>query len=291
MNTPLLSRRSLLGAGLALPVVGLIPAKEHGTKSLRAIEREYDVRLGVYARNLATGQSMTHRQDERFAMCSTFKTLVTAVVLRDHDQAGEVLDRVITYTEADLLPNSPITSQHVADGMTVRALCDATLRFSDNCAANLLLDVIGGPPAVTAFVRTLGDCKTRLDRYETDLNTGYPGDLRDTTTPEALGQTYRKLIVGNALSRADRGILRAWMLDNQTSGTRFRAALPEGWTLADKTGGGGYASNNDAGVAFTTDGDPIVIVVLTVKDSPTATPDNNAIVDAARLVFDRLGPR
>jgi beta-lactamase class A len=284
------SRRSLLAAGLTLPIAGLISTEPASatTTSLRDIERQYDVHLGVYARNLVTGRTLQHRAHERFAMCSTFKTLAAAALLRDLDQNGEVLDRLITYTEADLLPNSPITEQHVDEGMTNRALCDAMLRFSDNAAANLILRQLGGPRAITRFARSVGDCVTRLDRYETELNTAYPGDPRDTSTPHALATTYAKLLVGKALPPADNAVLEAWMLDNQTSFTRFRAALPDGWTLADKTGGGGYGSNNDAGAAYTTDGTPIVIVGMARTFDPDAAADNRPLVDVARLVFGRL---
>ncbi|MBM7784962.1 class A beta-lactamase [Tenggerimyces flavus] len=290
-RTRTVSRRSLLGAGFALPVAGLIPASQAAAArtTVRDIERQYGVRLGVYARNLATKRTLAHRAYERFAMCSTFKTLAASALLRDHDQHGEVLAKRITYTAADLVANSPITEQHVADGMTNRELCDAMLRFSDNTAANLVLRQLGGPRAITRFARSVGDCTSRLDRYETELNTAHPGDPRDTTTPNALAATYTKLLVGKALPAHDRATLKAWMLDNQTSGTRFRAALPEGWTLADKTGGGGYGSNNDAGIAYQPDGTPIVIVVMGRTFDPDATADNRPIVDVARLVFDRLG--
>lgn len=289
-STRTVSRRSLVGAGLALPIAGLIPASQATASptTVRDIERQYGVRLGVYARNLTTGQTIEHRAYDRFALCSTFKTIAAAALLRDHDQNGEVLAKRITYTAADLVANSPITEQHVADGMTNRELCDAMLRYSDNTAANLVLRQLGGPRAITRFARSIGDCVTRLDRYETELNTAYPWDLRDTTIPNALAATYVKLLVGNALPPNDKATLKEWMLDNQTSGTRFRAALPAGWTLADKTGGGGYATNNDAGIAYQPDGTPIVIVVMARTFDPDATADNRPIVDVARLVFDRL---
>ena len=285
------TRRSLLAAALALPVAGMVSTGQASatTTSIRDIERQYGVTLGVYARNLATQRTLTHREDKRFAMCSTFKTLAAAALLRDHDRNGEVLDKLIRYSQDDLVINSPITEKHVADGMTNRELCDAALRYSDNTAGNLLLRQLGGPNAITRFARSLGDHVTRLDRYEIELNTAYPCDPRDTSTPRALATTYTKLLVGNALEPHDKATLKDWMLANTTSGTRFRAALPTGWTLADKTGAGGYGTNNDAGVAYQPDGTPIVIVVLARTYNPDAVADNRPIVDAARLVFERLG--
>lgn len=288
------TRRSLLAAALALPVAGLVStgqasATTTASTTIRDIERQYSVTLGVYARNLATQRTLAHREDKRFAMCSTFKTLAASALLRDHDQNGEVLDKLIRYTQEDLVMNSPITEKHVADGMTNRELCDAALRYSDNTAANLILRQLGGPSAITRFARSLGDDVTRLDRYEIELNTAYPCDPRDTSTPRALATTYTKLLVGNALQPHDRTTLKDWMLANTTSGARFRAVLPAGWTLADKTGVGGYGSNNDAGIAYQPDGTPIVIVVFARTYDPDAVADNRPIVDVARLVFERLG--
>jgi beta-lactamase class A len=265
-------------AGTALPPV----RRRAGLASseLQALEAQYDARLGVYARNLRTGAAMLHRQHERFAMCSTFKPIAAAAVLRDSG-CEDILDRRIYYPPADIVVNSPITAQHVDDGMTVRELCDAAIRFSDNTAGNLLLRLIGGPVGLTRFARSIGDRETRLDRWEVALNSAIPGDPRDTTTPAALAATYVRLVFGNRL-------IREWMLANQTSFTRFRAGLPEGWTLADKTGGGDYGSVNDAGVAWNPDGVPIVIVALSVKSTQNATADNRLLADVARLVARTL---
>ncbi len=288
-TTSQVSRRTLITWAAMGSAAALLPstaeaADRSGPPGLDALERQYGARLGVYARNLVTGRTLAHRHRERFAMCSVFKPLAAAAVLRDLDHDGEVLDRRIHYSAADIVVNSPVTSEHIDDGMTVRELCDAAIRFSDNTAGNLLLRLLGGTAAITRFARSLGDRYTRLDRWEPDLNTAYPGDARDTTTPAAIAGSYARLVLGNALAPCDSELLRDWMLSNQTSLTRFRAGLPEGWTLADKTGAGGYGSLNDAGIAWKPDGTPVVIVALSVKATSTATADNRMMADVARLV-------
>ncbi|MBB5122967.1 hypothetical protein AF335_14350 [Streptomyces eurocidicus] len=77
--------------------------------------------------------------------------------------------------------------------MTVGELCDATIRFSDNLAGNLLLRELGGPTAITRFCRSIGDRTTRLDRWEPELNTAEPSRVTDTTSPRAIGRTYGRL--------------------------------------------------------------------------------------------------
>lgn len=105
---------------------------------LRALERRHGARLGAVARNTVTGATVLYRAGERFPMCSTFKTLAAAAVLRDLDRHGEVLAKRIRYTRADLVPNSKKCEENLATGMTVAELCDATIRYSDNTAGNLL---------------------------------------------------------------------------------------------------------------------------------------------------------
>lgn len=285
------SRRSLLAAGAALPVAGLLGGASRQPE-LKTLESEHKARLGVYAVNTRTGATVAYRADERFAFCSTFKTLPAAAILRDKPDA--FLATLIPYTATDLVTYSPITENHVGKGMRVDEICAAAIQFSDNTAGNLMLRQIGGPAGVTRFCRSLGDPITRQDRWETALNSAIPGDPQDTSTPRALGTTYRKLLLGDALSPAKRQRLRGWLLGNTTSANRFGAGLPAGWLIADKTGSGSYATGNDAGVAWTGRGTPILITVLTTKDGPNADPnaaaDEALVAEAARIVARTLAP-
>jgi beta-lactamase class A len=289
-ESEILGRRTLLTAGTATAAALLTGAPAHAatTDRLRELESQHGARLGVFAHNLATGRTVRHHADERFPICSLFKTLAAAAVLRDLDQDGEVLDKRIHYTADDVVENSDITEDHVATGMTVRELADAAIRFSDNTAGNLLLRELGGPTAITRFARSLGDPVTRLDRWEPELNSAEPGRVTDTTTPRAIGRTYARLVLGDALNRPDRDLLTHWLLNNTTSVNRFRAGLPKAWALADKTGGGSYGTNNDAGIAWTEDGTPLVLVVQTTKPEQGATPDHALIVKTAELLADTL---
>ncbi|UXY31625.1 class A beta-lactamase [Streptomyces sp. HUAS TT20] len=295
-------RRGLFKAGLAASAAVLTPAvttssasaqTSHQLRSveseLRELEQRYVARLGVYARNVRTGQVVSHRARERFAMCSTFKAVAAAAVLRAHGHCSP-LDKVIHYPPADLLPNSPRTEAHVDTGMSVADLCAAAIQYSDNTAGNLLLREIGGPAGLTGFFRSIGDRVSRLDRWETDLNTAVPGDLRDTTTPAAIGGCVERLALGRALADADRERLVTWLKGNTTSGQRFRAGLPGDWVVADKTGTGDYATANDIGVAWTTRRTPLVLAVLSSKTTRDAPVDNALIESAARILAHALAP-
>jgi beta-lactamase class A len=298
--TSSVTRRGLLKAGLATSTAVLTTAVSPGIapahaasgsveQQLHELEGTYAARLGVYARNFRTGQTVAYRAHERFAMCSTFKTIAAAAILRDHHRCASV-DTVVYYPPADILPNSPITQQHVDTGLAMGEICAAAIQYSDNAAGNLMLRQIGGPQGLTRFFRSIGDQVSRLDRWETELNTAVPGDLRDTTTPDAIGRSYERLVLGRALRPADRDQLVTWLKGNTTSGQRFRAGLPKDWILGDKTGTGAYATANDIGVAWTTRGTPIVLAVLSSKATQDAPITNALIADTARILAAALAP-
>jgi beta-lactamase class A len=203
-----------------------------------------------------------HRADERFPFCSTFKMMLSAAIL---SREPALLKKHIKYDKSDLVSYSPVTSKHVADGMTVAELCEATLQISDNAAANLLMKQIGGPAAVTAFARSIGDTEFRQERWETALNTALPGDVRDTTTPLAMAKSLQKLVLGEALPAAARKQLKDWMLGNTTGATRIRAGVPAGWPVADKTGSGDYGTVNDIAVIWPPGKAPIVLAVYVTQ--------------------------
>src|SRR5215471_10283730 len=193
------SRVSSMVAALLL----LLAASSPGSTSdfanrILSIEQRTGARIGVAALDTASLKRLDYRSEERFPMCSTFKFLAAAGVLKRVDEKQEKLDRFASYSAKDILEYSPVTKAHLEDGgMLLGALCAAAIEQSDNTAGNLLLDAIGGPMGLTNFSRTLGDKVTRLDRKEPELNTAMPGDERDTTTPAAMCLDMQRLLLGN----------------------------------------------------------------------------------------------
>jgi beta-lactamase class A len=249
----------------------------------RAIEARVGGRLGVAVLDTATGELAGQRLDERFPMCSTFKSLAAALVLARVDAGQERLDRRIVVTPADLLEWAPVTSKRVGGaGMTLAELCEAAITVSDNTAANLLLASAGGPAGVTAFVRRLGDDVTRLDRTEPALNESAPGDPRDTSTPRAMARTLRRLMLGDALSDRGRAQLVQWMSANTTGGQRLRAGVPSDWRVADKTGTGRLGSTNDVGVLWPPRRAPLVVVAYLTGTRAPGDAREAALADVAR---------
>jgi len=241
---------------------------------LASIEKGVDGRLGVAVHDLETGLQAGHRSNEPFPMCSTFKLLAAALVLRRVDQGKERLDRHVAIRRSDIISYSPAVEQRVGNDMTVAELCEAAVTLSDNAAANLLLASFGGPHAVTAFARSLGDRITRLDRNEPTLNESIPRDPRDTTSPTAMLGNIRKLVLDDALTAPSRQQLANWLIASKTGDKRLRAKLPAGWRAGEKTGSGAHGSTNDVGVIWPAQGGPIVVAAyLTQTAAPPEARD------------------
>jgi len=255
------------------------------TATLSRLEADIGGRLGVSLVDTAGGRHWGYRADERFPMCSTFKFLAAAAVLRRVDEGKEQLARRIVYRQQDLVPYSPTTGKHTGGiGLSLAQLCEAAITLSDNTAANLMLESMDGPAGMTRFVRSLGDDLTRLDRNEPTLNEAVPGDPRDTTTPAAMTADLRQLVLGNALTPASRQQLVQWLVANQTGDKRVRAGLPKGWKVGDKTGTGRLGTANDVGVVWTEKGAPLLFAVYLTENAATDARRDAVHAEVGRLI-------
>lgn len=249
------------------------------------LEKQNGGRLGVAVISLSGERLLSVRGNERFAMCSTFKALLGAAVLARVDAQRESLGRMISYQESDLLDYAPITKDNLASGgMSIAALNEASIQYSDNTAANLLLDTIGGPAALNAFLRSLGDTTTRLDRNEPSLNTNLANDDRDTSTPSAMASSMQKLFYGKTLSLTSKEQLKAWMFGNTTGDARLKAGFDKNWLIGDKTGTGPHGAVNDIAIVYPRGLPPFVIAVFYTGSSASAEVKNKVIADVASLV-------
>jgi beta-lactamase class A len=280
-----------LAAGAPRQALAAPPPGSTTEELIAGLEQAHDAVIGLFAVNLISGVTIAHRAQDPFAMCSTFKTYAAARVLKMDERGQLTLDQKVLVDPAAVVANSPRTEPRAGTEMTLSELCEAALQVSDNTAANLLLHTIGGPPAVTAFARSIGDQQTRLDRWETELNSAIPADLRDTSTPEALGGGYRTLLGAEAPGPPQLRVLEGWMRANETSS--LRAGLPPGWTTADKTGSGDYGTANDIGIAYGPDGQHVLLAIMTRSqaDDPAAESLRPVIGELTALVLPRLTER
>ena len=284
----MIDRRVVLMAA-PLAAAGWTARAAAPVSALRALEHKTGGRIGVFAQNLDTGAKLAWRADERFVMCSTFKASLAACVLARVDQGQERLDRMVAYGAKDLVDYAPTAKENLSKGgMTVSDLCKAAVELSDNTCANLLLDAIGGPAALTAFWRRTGDDVSRLDHNEPMLNRSPPGDPHDTTTPVAMAGNLRRFVLGRVLSSPSRERLTDWMIGCQTGANRLRAGLPKDWLIGDKTGNNGKDAAGDLLVAWPNPGAPLLIAMYTQGGSPTPAGLDEAFAEVGRLAARAL---
>ncbi len=288
-------RRIFLLAAASLPLAAIWPfRKASGDDDLsfearfEQIEERLQGRLGLFAIDTGDGKQLGYRADERFPMCSTFKMLLASAVLQRSMREADLMRRHIGYGREELVAHSPVTEEHAGEGMTVGDLCAAAIQYSDNTATNLLIRMLGGPAAVTAFARSIGDAEFRLDRWEPDLNTAEPGDPRDTSTPRAMGSSLWRLALGEALGRSQRRQLQDWLCGNTTGAMRIQAAIPPDWRIGDKTGSGDYGTANDIAVLWPPHRAPVVMAIYTTRHDKTAAPRSDIVASAARVAVHWL---
>jgi beta-lactamase class A len=283
-----MNRRDVLCSTLALLASPAL-AQRAPIAALADYERDSGGHIGVYAKNLKTGALLSWRAHERFLMCSSFKASLAASVLGRVDRGQARMDELIAYGPADLMEWAPVAKQNLEKGaMSVADMCAAAVELSDNTCANALLARFGGPPALTAFWRSIGDTVSRLDHNEPELNRTPPGDPRDTTTPAATAGNLHKLILGTALSPASREHLTNWMLGCKTGDNRLRAGLPKDWRVGDKTGNNGKDAAIDIAVTWSTRGEPVVVCAYTRGGAPTSRQVDDVFAQIGRYVGTHL---
>src|SRR5437762_9596754 len=259
------------------------------TNRILSIEQRTGARIGVAALDTGSGKRLDYRSEERFPMCSTFKFLAAAAVLKRVDNGQEKLHRFVFYGANDILEYAPVTKAHLKDGgMTLGALCAAAIEQSDNTAGNLLLDAIGGPIGLTNFARTIGDKVTRLDRKEPKLNSAIADDERDTTTPAAMLADMLQLLLGNTLSPSSRHQLEQWLQANETGASMIRAGVPTSWIIGDKTGRGANGATNDIAVMDPPGRGPVLLVIYSAGSTATANDRAAVLAEAAKIVTGSL---
>ncbi|MFT5234874.1 MAG: beta-lactamase class A [Shewanella sp.] len=251
------------------------------------IEQRISGRIGVSIFDTQSKQSWDRNGNERFPMMSTFKTLACAKMLQDLD-SGHLDMNTETEVKADkLLAWSPVTQKLVGSTITVQKACEATMLTSDNTAANIVLQHVGGPQGVTDFLRSVGDNVTRLDRTEPELNQANPGDLRDTTTPNAMVKTLNNLLLGGVMTEVSKTQLKFWMQQNKVSDTLLRSVLPKGWFIADRSGAGGYGSRGITAIIWNTKRAPLIISIYLTETELSMAERDSVIAEIGEEILNK----
>ncbi|MEM9448403.1 MAG: class A beta-lactamase [Cyanobacteria bacterium P01_E01_bin.6] len=257
--------------------------------TVQRIEASMNARVGIAVYDKETNQNWQYHANHRFPMNSTFKTIACAALLARVDSAQEQLEHIVIFDESELVTYSPITETRIgAPGMSLDELCEATMTMSDNSAANFILEAIGGPEALTQFMRSIGDEISRLDRWEPDLNEVVPGDERDTTSPNAMARTLEQLVLNGTLSLDSRQKLENWLKGNEVGDDLFRSEVPCNWDIGDRTGAGGYGSRSIAAVMWPPQREPVIAAVYITETEASFDDRNAAIAEIGGAIVEAV---
>ncbi|TNF65754.1 MAG: class A beta-lactamase [Gammaproteobacteria bacterium] len=273
------------------PTIAIASTTKLINEQLTTLSNKYGGQLGIYAINTENNDTVSYNSNHNFPMCSTIKVMGVGAILKKSINDPLLLKQTIVYNSEIVNKSgySPITRKHVGKGMTVKSLCAAAISYTDNTAINLLMESLGGPESVTKFAKSIGDNKFNLVRWEPQLNTAIPGDLRDTTTPEAMSISLKKLILGKTLPSYQADLLTKWLVNNTTGDARIRAGIPNNWTVGDKTGTcGNYGTTNDIAVIWPTNCKPIFLSIYYTQSKKDAVPNNKIIKEATMSIINFL---
>jgi beta-lactamase class A len=252
---------------------------------IKQVERGLAAEVGVAIYDTKKKSLWNYNGDVRFPLMSTFKTLACAKLLMQVDKGDSDLDSAVIINQNAIVTYSPITKNHIGKNFTLRQACSATMIMSDNTAANIILEAIGGPQVLTQFLRNSGDSVTRLDRIEPQLNEALKGDLRDTTTPNAMIHTINNILLGDILSDTSKHQLKQWMQDTKIADSLLRSVLPKGFKIADRTGSGGHGSRGITALVWSTEQSPIIISIYLTQTNASFNARNKAIAMIGKEIF------
>ena len=281
--------RRMLMTGLPLLAAAAPDRFSPLRRAITAVERSAGGPIGISLLDTHTGERFGHRANDRFPLCSTFKLLLAARLLHGADKGQWAMIERLPVTKADMLFNAPFTEKRIGGSASLLELAEAMAVVSDNPAANIGLARVGGPAALTRWLRAIGDQTTRLDRNEPEMNNETPGDPRDTTTPAAMLATSRALVEGHILSPVARKTLFGWMQASRTADTMIRAALPPGWQEANKTGAGSWRARNIVSVMTPPGRKPIWVAAYLFAAKSELAERNRQFVPLGRAIVESVG--
>lgn len=256
-------------------------------KKFESVEKAFHVKIGVYAINTNNNEVIAHHANELFPVQSTSKLIIAAALLKQSQSNPDLLQEKIQYTQQELMFWHPITGKYLETGMTLEALAEAAVSYSDNTAMNLLMKKLGGPKAMTEFAHSIGNQTFNLEHYEGALNSN-PHNNDDTSTPKDMAISVQKLTVGDILNTTQKTKLVTWMRNNTVGYRRIRAGTPNGWVVADKTGSGDYGVANDIGILWSPLCKPIVLSIYTVQADPKASSRDDIVASTTKIVMDEF---
>lgn len=293
MNLALTIALSALAAATPEPVPD--PATASIVRAAQEAEKNAGAAIGVSVLHLETGRRIAHRGNERFQMASVFKVPVAIATLGAAEKGMLRLDQDVEIRPADRQKIGPLYGGWKPEmRVTVERMVDVMLVYSDNTAADKLIQLLGGPSAVEKALTARGVTGIRISLDERGMGAAMRKDLaafekgaQNGASPDSIAALLGRLHRGELLSRTSADRILDAMRRCATGDKRLRAGLPKGTEVRDKTGTVGSCSN-DAGIVTLPDGTHLVLAVF-VRGGAAAGRDA-AIASVARAAWRAFAP-
>lgn len=258
------------------------------------------MRLGVALRVLETNDTLSYHNRQRYPMLSVFKLAIALHVLHEVDRGRLQLAQPVLLTPADLPKTySPLRDKYPAGNVHVSVLDLLTymITLSDNNACDKLLQLVGGPRRVTAYVHRLGIRPFAVAVSEAQMGAQWASQYRNWSYPSAqldlLSQVYRPA----ALSQANSGLLRQLLLATSVGPRRLKGLLPAGTPVGHRTGTSATNAQglspalNDVGVIELPSGQHLAIAVFVADSYADTAARELVIATIAKAAYDEFAHR
>jgi beta-lactamase class A len=247
-------------------------------KQFEALEKFCDGQLGVSAHHIEKNHDIHFNHDQRFLMCSTYKVAIAIYLLHKTEKNEIDLNELCKISEADFLPGIISTLNQlnfdVPQHISLHSLLRFMLQESCNSSTGIILNKIGGPPALNNFLQQINIHEIAMDFYTFDMFASWDGikKLPDhctlaqykeleqavpveeviatrkkivaeieksgegTATPQAMTMLLTKLFKNELLSKKSTELLLQIMRGCKRGPLRLMGLLPPRTPVAHKTG-------------------------------------------------------
>jgi beta-lactamase class A len=278
-----------LGGAVASPQPARVNAALALTQ-LNGLSKSVGGTVGIAAIHVETGRTIEVQGRRPLPLYSVFKLPLAVVILKDVEAGRLRLDQKLRITAAEVVPGSAENATLWPGPVerTIRELLELAIVRSDNTSADKLLEMAGGPGAVTRRLAALGISGITIRRSVREFFSARGKPHPNTASALDLARLLARLQKGEILGPEFRNVLFGFM-DAATTGLhRLRGGVPEGTRVGDKTGSGpGGSATNDVGIIALPGGrGHLAVAVLVSGSRKPVEAQEKLIADVARAVYD-----
>lgn len=257
-------------------LASVFPFKSESSRSLKGVVssqlKDYKGDIGIYIKNLNSGESYKLNENQKFEAGSLYKLWVLGKIfekindgkLKEDDNLEADIEDINKRFDIDE-EDAELKEGHLQ--FTITSAVEQMITISHNYASLMLL-------TKTSFA----EIEDFLKRYSLKSST-----IKQpiTTTSRDIGWYLEKIYKGELINK-EYSQKMIEVLKRQKINDRLPKYLPEGLEIAHKTGDLGYFEN-DAGIVFSPKGN-FLIVILTKSDLPEDAAEK--IAQISKAVYD-----